>query len=155
MTGFLRRAEAAQADALAAIHATAFPAEESWSSTVIALQLGMPGAFGLLDTRGGMILARVAADEAEVVTLAVVPSQRRRGVGTALLRDAMDHAHRQGAAAMFLEVDIGNLAAQSLYRRLGFVQVGRRPRYYASGADALILRAGLPAATSLGGAATK
>jgi ribosomal protein S18 acetylase RimI-like enzyme len=56
---------------------------------------------------------------------------------------------------MFLEVDMGNFAAQALYRRLGFVQVGRRPRYYANGADALVLRADLPAATSLGGAATK
>ncbi len=68
---------------LAAIHADAFPPREAWGEDAIALQLAMPGVFGLLCTRGGMILAAVAGDEAEVLTLAVVPERRRRGVGAA------------------------------------------------------------------------
>ncbi len=112
----------------------------------MALHLGCPGAFGLMDTRGGMILARVAADEAEVVTLAVHPDAGRRGIGAGLLRAAMDQARTMGARMMFLEVDVENTVARRLYGRSGFTEVGRRPHYYASGTDALVLRAELPAA---------
>lgn len=128
---------------LAAIHAAAFPPREAWGEDAIALQLAMPGVFGLLDQRGGMILARVTEDEAEVLTVAVAPQIRRQGVATALLAGAMAAAREQAARTMVLEVAIGNAAARSLYVRAGFVEAGRRPRYYADGGDALILRARL------------
>jgi ribosomal-protein-alanine N-acetyltransferase len=143
MTALVERAAPLHAPVLAAIHQAAFPPDECWSSDVMALHLGVPGAFGLLDPRGGMILARVAADEAEVVTLAVHPASRRQGLGEGLLRAAQDHARQNGARAMFLEVDVENTVAQRLYARLGFTEVGRRPHYYASGTDALVLRADL------------
>jgi ribosomal-protein-alanine N-acetyltransferase len=47
---------------------------------------------------------------------------------------------------MFLEVAVGNVAALGLYRKHGFSQVGRRPRYYANGSDALVMRAELAGA---------
>ena len=126
------RRTSAHAAALAAIHAAAFPPGEAWGEDAIALQLALPGAFGLIDERGGMLLGRVAADEAEVLTLAVAPAVRRRGIAAALLRAAMARGQaRGGATAMFLEVATGNAAALALYRREGFVEVGRRRRYYA------------------------
>jgi len=143
MTATLRRVTVAHAAALAAIHAEAFPPRETWGEDAIALQLAMPGAFGLLHPRGGMILARVAADEAEVLTLAVAPEIRRQGVAAALLAGAMAAAREQAARTMVLEVAIGNAAARALYERAGFVEAGRRPRYYPDGGDALILRARL------------
>jgi ribosomal-protein-alanine N-acetyltransferase len=140
----------AHAAALAAIHCAAFPSKEAWSADVIALQLGLPGAFGLIDPEGGMVLARVVADEAEILTIAVLPAARRHGLGRALLRTAMDRAAERGAREMFLEVAIANGAARALYAALGFTQVGRRRGYYPGGGDALILRADLshPGATT-------
>jgi ribosomal-protein-alanine N-acetyltransferase len=143
MTEALQRATRAHVAALAAIHAMAFPPHEAWGEDAIALQLAMPGVLGLLHARGGMILIRVTEDEAEVLTLAVAPHARRQGVAGALLAAAMAAAREQAARTMVLEVAIGNAAARALYERAGFVEAGRRPRYYADGGDALILRARL------------
>lgn len=128
------------AAALAAIHGAAFPPGERWGADAMALQLALPGAFGWLDPAGGLVLARVAADEAEVLTLAVLPGLRGRGVGRALLGRAMATASGQGALAMFLEVGEDNAPARALYAAAGFAEVGRRPRYYPGGGDALLLR---------------
>lgn len=136
----LEPAGIAHAAAMAAIHRTAFPPAEAWGTDAIALQLALPGVIGWLDWRGGMILARVAADEVEVLTLAVAPAARRRGLGTRLLDAAMTLATARGARTAFLEVSIGNEAARTLYARAGFTPTGRRPRYYADGTDALVLR---------------
>jgi ribosomal-protein-alanine N-acetyltransferase len=139
----IQRTTHAHAAALAAIHAAAFPPSECWGEDAISLQLALPGAFGLLDPRGGMLLARVAADDAEVLTLAVAPSVRRQGVATRLLSAAVTEARGCGATAVFLEVATTNLAAQALYRRAGLVEVGRRRRYYADGSDGIVLRLNL------------
>jgi [ribosomal protein S18]-alanine N-acetyltransferase len=137
---------------LAIIHASAFPEGEAWGPDAIALSLELPGAFGLLRAGAGMILARVAAGEAEVLTLAVAEPARRRGVASALLGAAMAEAMARGAATMFLEVSTRNEAARTLYARAGFTEVGRRARYYADGSDALVLRAALnsPGAATAG-----
>ena len=139
MTG-LTRAGPLHATALSAIHARAFPADECWDERIIAGQLSQPGVFGLIDARGGMILARQAADEAEVLTLAVVPERRQQGVGASLITAIAEEARQRGAHALFLEVSTRNPAARGLYQRLGFVQVGRRAAYYADGSDALTLK---------------
>jgi ribosomal-protein-alanine N-acetyltransferase len=140
----LVEAAPAHAAAMAAIHASAFQPPEAWGPDAFALQLEAPGAFGLICEAGGLILARVAGGEAEVLTLAVHPSARRRGAARALLQAAMRRAAAAGAERMLLEVASDNAAALGLYAAEGFRQVGLRPRYYASGADALILRAELP-----------
>ena len=129
--------------ALAAIHAAAFPPREAWGKDAMALQLALPGVFGLLDERGGMLLGRVAVDEAEVLTLAVGWTVRRLGIARGLLRAAKAHAAEAGSRALFLEVATVNTIALGLYRREGFIEVGRRPRYYADASDALVLRADL------------
>jgi len=128
------------ATAMAEIHAAAFPLGERWGVDAIALQLAQAGAFGLIDPAGGMLLARVAADEGEILTLAVVPAARRQGRALALLSAAMARARDAGVRTLFLEVNADNAPAKALYARVGFVEVARRPRYYASGADALALQ---------------
>jgi ribosomal-protein-alanine N-acetyltransferase len=133
-------AAAKDAPALAAQHAAAIPVAERWGPDAIRQMLEMPGTFGLHLPGQGFVLARVAADEAEILTLAVMPGARRQGHGGALLSGAMAGAAVRGAAAMFLEVAERNAAARALYARAGFTEAGRRRRYYADGADALVLR---------------
>ena len=127
------------APALAALHALAFPSEARWGDDAIRLMLEMPGAFGVHRPDIGFVLARVAADEAEILTLAVVPDARRQGQGGALLAEAMAGARLRGARVMFLEVSESNDAARGLYAAAGFTEVGRRRRYYPDGSDALLL----------------
>ena len=133
-------ASLAHGPAMAAIHAAAFPAGERWGADALTLQLSLPGAFGFLAEAWGFVLARVAADEAEILTLAVLAAHRRQGVAARLLQAASDAAAGAGAKAMLLEVAVSNAPACALYAAQGFVQVGRRRGYYAAGADALVLR---------------
>lgn len=127
------------AAALAPLHAVAFPPAERWGAEALCLMLEMPGAFALLCPEEGFIIARVAADEAEILTLAVAPEARRRGVARRLLQAASRQAAGRGAARLFLEVAVGNAAARGLYEGAGFTVAGLRPRYYADGGDALVL----------------
>ncbi|MEI9885650.1 MAG: GNAT family N-acetyltransferase [Rhizomicrobium sp.] len=130
---------------LAAIHAQCF--SDAWSAAAIAGLLATPGSFAFAG-EDGFILVRAAGGEAEVLTLAVAPVARRHGTGTALVEAAADHALRLGAQTLFLEVGVANLPARALYRRLGFVEAGRRKGYYRAAAaapqDALVLRSNLP-----------
>jgi [ribosomal protein S18]-alanine N-acetyltransferase len=143
--GPIEDATIAHAGVMADIHRSAFPANEAWPRDVMILQIGLSRTFGLVHLAGGMVLSRVAADEAEILTLAVRPDQRRGGVGSALLCAAMDRAAALGAVSMYLEVAVTNHAARALYARHGFTEAGLRRRYYSDGTDALILRCGLPA----------
>jgi ribosomal-protein-alanine N-acetyltransferase len=140
MSQGLYRATPADADVMAAIHASAFPPADTWSRDVFGLQLVLPNVFGLLHASGGLILLRVAADEAEILTLAVSPDVRRTGIGAALLREATILAGKMGARAVFLEVSVANCSAHRLYIRAKFVEAGRRPHYYSDRSDALVLR---------------
>ena len=136
----------AHAVILAAIHAESFPVPERWGPDAMALQLEQPNCYGHIDPAGGFVLARIAADEAEILTIAVAPARRRAGSGYALLLAAITTATRYGAKSMFLEVSLTNEAARALYGRMGFAQVGRRRRYYPDGADALVMRRDITAA---------
>jgi ribosomal-protein-alanine N-acetyltransferase len=141
----------AHARAMAEIHAACFPPGERWGADAMALQLGQPGAFGLIDPAGGFLLLRVAADEAEILTLGVAPAARRQRRASALLAAAAARAAAAGARAIYLEVAETNAPARSLYSAAGFVEIGRRRRYYAGGSDALVLRRELTAGATEGG----
>lgn len=95
----------------------------------------------------GFVLWRVAADEAEILSLAVEHAFRQRGHAHRLLQAAQIEAAARGARTMFLEVAEDNHPARALYQSLGFSTAGRRPGYYARGdrpaMDALILSAPL------------
>jgi ribosomal-protein-alanine N-acetyltransferase len=131
------------AEALAALHAAAFPPAQAWGADAFARLLALPGVFGCLAAGEGFALLRAVLDEAEILTIAVVPGSRRRGLGAALLAAGLAGAAARGARACFLEVAAGNLAARGLYAASGFAAVGRRARYYEDGADALVLRRAL------------
>ncbi len=107
------------------------------------LQLALPNVIGLLHGEVGMLLARVASDEAEILTLAVTPAARRRGVASQLLEAATVRLAAAGATVAFLEVSVKNTAALKLYLGQGFAQVGRRVAYYSDRSDALVLRTDL------------
>lgn len=140
MTALIKRAGRADIDVLAAIHSTAFSHGDAWSRDVFNLQLAMPNVFGLIHQDGGLIVMRQAADEADVLTLAVVPAARRSGIANTLLLEATDIAAGRGVQTVFLEVSTTNSAARALYTKLGFSRVGLRRLYYSDRSDALVLR---------------
>lgn len=126
----------------------------AWSAPALEERLGRSGTLllvAVLASRGrrkletvGFALFQQCGPEAELHLVGVVPEARRHGVGKALV-DAGHHA--LGAAeveAVYLEVAADNTPARRLYERLGYAEVGRRPRYYPSGADAIVLRCRLP-----------
>lgn len=133
-------ASAAHAPLLAALHKAAF-ADEPWDGPSFTALLAQPGMHGLIDPRGGFLLLRVVADEAEIITIGAGP--KRQGVGRALLQAGLDYARNRGVAAVFLEVAAGNLAGRSFYDSFGFAQAGMRRKYYANGEDALVLKLSL------------
>ena len=125
-------------EALARLHAAAFVSPRPWSAAEFATLLASPHSL-LTVAPEGFALARVLAQEAELLTLAVAPGARRRGLGRALLEGCLAQAARRGAGAMFLEVAADNAAARALYARAGFAETGLRRGYY-DGTDALVLR---------------
>ncbi|MFQ5566998.1 MAG: GNAT family N-acetyltransferase [Paracoccaceae bacterium] len=151
-TGGNRDADLRLAGVLAAIHAAAFAGEgRPWSGPEFLALLGEPAVAVRLAHSGppgnatalGFALYRAVADEAELLTLSVLPEARRRGLGAGLLAACEDGARAEGAARLFLEVAAGNLAARALYDRAGYRECGRRKGYYrrpdGSRDDALVM----------------
>ncbi|HAH10355.1 MAG TPA: ribosomal-protein-alanine acetyltransferase [Alphaproteobacteria bacterium] len=132
---------------LAELHFECF--QDCWDAESIADLLRLPGHFAVAGQSAdspeliGFGLARVAADEAEVLTICVVPHSRCKGVGRQILLALHDQAAALGADAIYLEVSVVNSAAIVLYKGLGYREAGLRPAYYRSASgvhDALILR---------------
>lgn len=96
----------------------------------------------------GFVLSRLAADEAEILSIAVAPAYRNQGLARKLLDVHLRRLVGYGITALFLEVDERNVPARRLYAGLGFVAVGRRDSYYAKpdrdAGAALVLRRDLP-----------
>jgi ribosomal-protein-alanine N-acetyltransferase len=138
-------ASAADAEAMARVHAASF--QTPWRAADIVALLDGPGGFALAasdtDIRG-FILARAISYEAEILTLAIEPAFRRRGLARTLTEAAAGIAETLGARCLFLEVAEDNPAAIALYAGAGFAEVGRRRGYYARKAaapvDALVMR---------------
>lgn len=106
---------------------------EAWTRAQCAGMLPMPGVWLILARGGegvlGFALARIVADEAELLLLAVRAAAQRRGIGRNLIEDFEAIARARGAVRLHLEVREGNHAF-SLYERAGFGLVGRRRDYY-------------------------
>ena len=139
---------AAAAARLAELHRRAF--DRPWSEKEIASLLNNPTTFALIAHAGvwqGFVMAWSAAGDAEILTLAVAPESRRKGVAMTLVNAAGVAALVRGAATMHLEVAEDNEPARALYIKLGYEEVGVRPAYYpgAEGAaDAIVMRRSLP-----------
>jgi ribosomal-protein-alanine N-acetyltransferase len=137
-----------RAQACSRLHAEGFA--HPWSAEEIATLIANSstvGAAALDPVTGrlrGFVLSRLAADEAEILTIAVDAAHQGKGVGRALLSENLRQAANARAKAMFLEVAEDNAPALTLYKRFGFVKVGERAGYYrrADGtrATALVMR---------------
>lgn len=131
---------------LSLLHRACFP-DEPWEADVLERILTLSGAFGLCAWQGdltvGFVLARDLGGETEILSIGVLPERRCGGIARALLDAVFAEAERRGGDSVVLEVAADNEPARRLYAGLGFVAVGRRPRYYSRGSgliDALILR---------------
>ncbi|MGK2285518.1 GNAT family N-acetyltransferase [Pedomonas sp. V897] len=112
---------------------------ERWSSEQVLAALSIPGTEAAIvragpgdDSPVAFALARQVLDEAELLLIAVLPSQRGKGLGGRLLDHAIARCRGAGARHMYLEVRDGNTVATALYKSRGFEVVGRRPGYYRS-----------------------
>jgi [ribosomal protein S18]-alanine N-acetyltransferase len=144
----LVRAQRAHIAEVAAIEQLCF--SDPWSETSFRQAVDNPGVFFRVATEGaggvvvGYVVAWFAGGEGEVANVAVAPSARGRGIAGLLLDAAIAAASEHGAEALYLDVRESNARARALYDSRGFVEVGRRRRYYRRPSeDAIILRRGI------------
>jgi ribosomal-protein-alanine N-acetyltransferase len=135
------------------LHRACFP-EEPWDAGALEQIMGIPGFFGQVawakTAPVGFALTLALGEEAEIVSLGVLPDRRRCGIGSAILDAVCGEARLQGAERVVLEMASDNDAARALYAGRGFTVVGRRRNYYRRAGrpvDALILRVQLLAAS--------
>jgi ribosomal-protein-alanine acetyltransferase len=131
-------------DRLAELDRIAFGVE-AWPGDLLAAELAGPGRLYLVAEVDGRVAGYAGlcrgGGEAEVMTLAVDPAARRRGLGRALMAALVEAARQAGQAAVGLTVAQDAAPALALYRSLGFEAVGRLPGYYqASGRDGRRMR---------------
>ena len=149
MTWQLRRANADDLEALMAIEHDLFTTD-SWSRESMAAEISDRHGYYLvafpvgeperIDGYAGL-RAPLREPQADIQTIAVVPSARRKGLGRVLMLSLIDEARQRGAREIFLEVRADNPGAQALYETLGFEAIALRPRYYQpDGVDAIVMR---------------
>lgn len=142
----IHRATTEDVKAMAWLHAAGF--DRGWSRQEFSDLMETPGAVAVIAGKGssarGFALGRVAADEAEMLAIAVAPDAQRQGLGKALVARLEEECAAEGARRMFLDVSETNHAARRLYDGAGYHEDGRRKAYYADGADALSLSKSLP-----------
>ncbi len=149
----LRRATERDLEAIMAIERSTF-VTDAWSDETMRAELRGPHGYYLVavpvdgadrvDGYGGLLAPRGAV-EGDIQTIAVVPGARRHGLGRALMLALIGEARHRGVTEVFLEVRADNPGAQTLYRTLGFEEIGVRPRYYQpDGVDAIVMRLTVP-----------
>ena len=116
-----------------------------WSEASAAGELDNPLSVWLVCEDQGRVLGYVGSqtvlDETDMMNIAVLPEARRAGIGERLILSLIELLKDRGSRSLALEVRASNTPAISLYKKLGFLQVGRRPNYYRGPReDALILR---------------
>jgi ribosomal-protein-alanine N-acetyltransferase len=121
------------APAIAALHAELFPT--AWERDAVQALIEHPASLALVATRPGrivvgFIIAQIAADEAEILTIGVAPEQQRYGIGRQLVEGTARSAIRSEARRLCLDVADNNAPARALYASCGFAEIGRRKAYY-------------------------
>lgn len=138
----IRAAMPADAEAMRALAAAADSAAQ-WNGTVYARMVSEPGRTALVaESEGGIcafIVAHAVLDEWEIENVVVAGKERRKGIGAALVRRIIEAARARATSRLMLEVRESNQAARELYRKAGFIETGRRPRYYAAPEEDAIL----------------
>ena len=119
--------------AIAALHAKLFPT--AWDSDAIQALIEHPASLALIAARPGreivgFIIAQIAADEAEILTVGVAPESQRHGVGRQLVDGVARAAARSDARRLFLDVAAGNAPARALYTACGFAEIVQRKAYF-------------------------
>lgn len=134
----IRQANADDATALAALHGAAF--SPAWDERAM-MDLLQNGACAFIANDAGInigfALMRLAADEAELLSIAVSEAARQQGIGQKLMNALCKQARVGGVNTFFLEVASDNQAACHFYEKNGFSRLGLRKKYYANGGDAL------------------
>ena len=118
---------------------------DPWSENSVRYELTNPLSFWLVALEGdrvaGYVGSQTVLDEADMMNIAVHPDFRRRGIAQSLVEGLMANLAEKNVRCLTLEVRASNAPAISLYEKLSFAQVGRRPNYYRNPKeDALILR---------------
>lgn len=134
MTAHLRVATLDDLTILVDLEALTFP-EDPWSPFMLADELSSPASryWIAMDDAGvpiGYGGVKIGGDQADVMTIGVAPRARGRGVGRAILDALLEWARQAGAVEIFLDVRPSNEGAIALYNSRGFVEIGRRPRYF-------------------------
>ena len=129
--------------AIAALEKTCF--SDPWQESAVASELFNPLSLWLVAQEDGTVCGYIGSqtcgDESDMMNLAVAPEYRRKGVAQKLTAELSHRLREKGSQSLTLEVRESNSAAIALYKKLGFVQVGRRPNYYFHPQEAaLILR---------------
>lgn len=147
----LRTATASDLDAIMAIERASFPTD-AWSPAMMSAELASPHGRYVVDEEAGSVVAYggvravQGAPDADIQTIAVGAAARGRGRGRALLGELLTTAQQRGARDVFLDVRADNPVAAALYRSEGFVEIGRRPRYYQpDDVDAIVMKLDLRA----------
>lgn len=140
----LRAATPADAAALSRLHTASF--DDGWTEQDFATWLSRPEGIATVAVRErepvAFGLALTAGVDAELLTIATDPAQRRGGWGRQIFRALDAEAQARGLERWILEVSRNNVAAQGLYRSHGFVEIGLRKAYYKTGdgrVDALVM----------------
>jgi [ribosomal protein S18]-alanine N-acetyltransferase len=117
--------------------------EQPYSREILAQELKIKAAYLRVATHRKKIIGYVdfwlVHDEMELISIAVDPRFKRRGVGESLMQEMLRFAHVNGAKAIYLDVRRSNETAQALYEKFGFVKVGVRRRYYSDNQEDAIM----------------
>lgn len=118
--------------------------QDSWSMAQLKEELASRHRWYLVAEKSGVVVGYVGGllvdGVTDVLTLTVHPDFRRLGIARELLRRIIDWSRTQKAAAMMLEMRIGNIEAEPLYLAFGFVEISHRENYYGPGLTAIIMR---------------
>lgn len=141
----IRQVAQAEAEILTKIHEKCFP--RYWNRQAFTDFFAVENTFALLVEEGNAPVAimvyRAAFEQADVLTLAVLPAWRRQGIAKILVDGMVENCQKLGAKKLFLEVEVGNDPAIKLYENAGFKHISRRKLYYqqldGSLTDALVM----------------
>lgn len=130
----------AYVDLMTALHQQCFDAP--WTKDDFLSLLSLPTTKGLINETG-MIICSVCGEDAEILTLCVLPQHRKKGIATEMIEQMGRYIKKFQVVSLILEVNVNNTAALKLYEKCGFNKIGMRKDYYKTPAgrqDALVLQ---------------